>query len=1078
MRFTGIEGRGRRLRMALGALLAAGGAAIATGAGALPGQGAAGAPGGSGWGWYKTDTHVHSSISGDAVPDLGIIADQAQADGYNVMFLTDHNLASTFPVSNEKADDVFLDDTMPRWFPLTIGAPTALSSQFVSAPVNTGTQSLHLAATAGSGVGESSVWTKRGGNFRSGDDILTFAVQPKTLTGSSGLYVSAAVGGDPTVALPSGYTTTAGVDLFGTSFVYIYYFGSPPPTADYPGSQVFTFNLAAAPSIPGLFSCDRAGVTAGVWTHCTIDLSKALPLIPAAQTPLDYDAFSDLKIGSLADKGTADAYFDSYELKASAPVAAADEFVFRNSFVSQYDTPTFKLYPGVEMGVGDHTNRFNFGFSDPAQFASYANGIDGIADTHASGYLAQLDHPGVAGGVTDQEAVGNNAYGADVMEVRFQNMIDDWDQLLTKGVDLPGTWSTDNHNGTWSAGSQATWIQAPSISLNDLMRSMYEGRMYLAQSAFTGRVIFGPDASSPDPHAARYPVFVPDTQTTANAHLSISGGINPGDTVAWITNGPKMLATDPTTGSSYDAVKQVPLTATPFTYVRVELRDASGIQRAMTEPILFAKVAGLPPGTSVGVDTVATPNGIGYTNQLVKGATAAAYNASAHALTLTLDNPAGSLVDFEAATGGSVPASVSAGGAPVPRASSLADEQAATGASWFYDTAAGVLHARVPQGAGPTDAVVTYASGSDAVAPSPPPGLVAMPTGPTQVHLSWSPASDAVGIAGYDVYRGGASIARLGPGATSYDDTGLAAGASYQYGVDAFDAAGNVSPVATVNATTGQAAAPGSPQGPPAATTPGDNRPGPTPPALSPSATVQEAFRQIDSQPHGEAFRTSVSLLPAKLAAARPTPVLRPVAPVRFTALGQAIVQDASHARATVHLSGVRTGLNVVVDGGKVFAARAGGRYRLATGRLRAMLPPAVPSGLGQRAVALAHGLVKLRDLGVAGGVHRYRASLAPAVVRNYLAASLVRAGLPATRARAIAAAARIGVDRVDLEVQSGQLGHERVTVSATLPAGSPRGAAASTLSAQSDVRLSDYGAELSILAPHASGVAATVGRL
>jgi hypothetical protein len=127
----------------------------------------------------------------------------------------------------------------------------------------------------------------------------------------------------------------------------------------------------------------------------------------------------------------------------------------------------------------------------------------------------------------------------------------------------------------------------------------------------------------------------------------------------------------------------------------------------MTEPILFQRVAGLPAGTSVGVDTVATPNGVGYTNQLVKGATAVAFSAPAHTLTVTLDNPAGSLVDFQAASAGSAPASLGVAGVPVPRAASLADEQSSTGPSWFYDAATGVLHARVAQGAGPTNAVVT-----------------------------------------------------------------------------------------------------------------------------------------------------------------------------------------------------------------------------------------------------------------------------------------------------------------------------------------------------------------------------------
>ncbi|MDX6644817.1 MAG: hypothetical protein QOK40_544, partial [Miltoncostaeaceae bacterium] len=647
---AGGRARPRRTALAALALLAAG--ALSGLAVALPRSGGAQTQsGGLGWQWFKTDTHVHSAISGDAVPDLGIIADQAKLDGYNVMFLTDHNLASTFPISIEKADDVILDDTMPRWFALTSGTPSSVTSQFAAAPVNSGTQSLHLAATASAGVGESSVWTKRGANFRSGDDILTFAVNPKTLTGGSGLYVSAAVGGDPTVAPPVGYTTSAGLDAFGTSKVFVYYLGAPPPASLYPGSQLFTFNLGTAPSIPGLFSCDH-GVVPNVWTHCTVNLSKALPLIPAAQRPLDYNGFSDLKIAAVANGGTADAFFDSYRLTASAPVAAADEYAFRNSFVSQYDTPSFRLYPGVEMGVGQHTNRFNFGFLDPAGFASYFNGVDGIADTHASGYPAQLDHPGVAGGVTDQEAITNNAYGADVMEVRFPNMIADWDQLLTQGVVLPGTWATDNHNGTWSAGSQATWIQAPSIALNDLMRSLYEGRMYLAVSAFAGQVVFSPDPASPDAYPARYPIFVPSTQTIASAHLAISGGIGVGSTVAWITNGGKVIATDPTAGASYDAVKQVPVVATPFAYVRAELRDASGIPRAMTEPIIWERVVNLPTGMSAGVDTVATSTGTGYTNLTTKGATDVAYDATKRALTLTLENPAGSLVDFHAATAG------------------------------------------------------------------------------------------------------------------------------------------------------------------------------------------------------------------------------------------------------------------------------------------------------------------------------------------------------------------------------------------------------------------------------------------
>ena len=117
-----------------------------------------------------------------------------------------------------------------------------------------------------------------------------------------------------------------------------------------------------------------------------------------------------------------------------------------------------------------------------------------------------------------------------------------------------------------------------------------------------------------------------------------------------------------------------------------------------------------------------------------------------------------------------------------------------------------------------------------------------------------------------------------------------------------------------------------------------------------------------------------------------------------------------------------------------------------------------------------------LRDLGTAGATHRYQAALAPALVRGYLTTSLVQAGLAPARAAALDKASRITLSRVDLDVAAGQLERERVTVSATVPAG--KGRTASTLSAKTDVRLSDYGAELSVLRPRASGTAATIGQL
>jgi hypothetical protein len=87
---------------------------------------------------------------------------------------------------------------------------------------------------------------------------------------------------------------------------------------------------------------------------------------------------------------------------------------------------------------------------------------------------------------------------------------------------------------------------------------------------------------------------------------------------------------------------------------------------------------------------------------------------------------------------------------------------------------------------------------ADTDPPSVPANVDATPAGPTHVDVSWSPSSDAVGVAGYDVYRGTGTgalsrIATTSGSTTSYADTTVAAGRTYRYAVRAGDAAGNVS---------------------------------------------------------------------------------------------------------------------------------------------------------------------------------------------------------------------------------------------------------------------------------------------
>src|SRR3954452_7240343 len=396
--------------------------------------------------WYKTDGHVHSTVSGDATDDIGIISKAARERGYDAIFLTDHTAGSNSEIGGVVANNVTLDENdFQNWSSRSFGTVASFADAEAAAPVNTGVKSLHLGATTGaSAYGEQLRWYKRGPNLRSGDVTLKFSVYPTRIDPGSGMYVSLSLGGDETITSrpPQGYTTAQGnVVSPGKHNVMVWQLGNPRSASSDPNARVTTHQLNYTPN---------------QWNTYTINVTQAIQNdIPAADMPIDLNAITQLKMAAGGQGGTADGYFDTYSLKASTPVSSPNEFVYRNQHVSDFNTPNFTVFPSQEVGYSRHAMMFNFGITDPSQFTLYKQGIQSVTPVQQSGYPSQLNHPGLPGGVTQQEAIDTFGEGADLMEVAERSdeegyiknvMVDAWDGVLKQGVQLLGAWTSDMHS--------------------------------------------------------------------------------------------------------------------------------------------------------------------------------------------------------------------------------------------------------------------------------------------------------------------------------------------------------------------------------------------------------------------------------------------------------------------------------------------------------------------------------------------------------------------------------------------------------------------------------------------------------
>jgi fibronectin type 3 domain-containing protein len=97
----------------------------------------------------------------------------------------------------------------------------------------------------------------------------------------------------------------------------------------------------------------------------------------------------------------------------------------------------------------------------------------------------------------------------------------------------------------------------------------------------------------------------------------------------------------------------------------------------------------------------------------------------------------------------------------------------------------------------------TASTPADTTAPTAPSDLTAVGSTSTTINLSWTAATDNVGVVGYSVFRDGGATPIATVSTTNFSDTGLGVASTHTYTVKAVDAANNVSSASnTVTAAT------------------------------------------------------------------------------------------------------------------------------------------------------------------------------------------------------------------------------------------------------------------------------------
>ena len=93
--------------------------------------------------WWKVDLHEHSSFSGDARQDLGVLAAANKGLSYNAIFVTDHDRSASFSIQGANGNYIDYRDALSgRWTQKTVNAANFANTVVASPDIPVRTRSI------------------------------------------------------------------------------------------------------------------------------------------------------------------------------------------------------------------------------------------------------------------------------------------------------------------------------------------------------------------------------------------------------------------------------------------------------------------------------------------------------------------------------------------------------------------------------------------------------------------------------------------------------------------------------------------------------------------------------------------------------------------------------------------------------------------------------------------------------------------------------------------------------------------------------------------------------------------------